>query len=169
MDSYEKHFNENKNNSTAWHNKSADLLTSAHVLWRAMENDNNLYIQCWSTYKMLMGMSFELLFKAICVQKKLTLKHTHNLVSLSKCAGISLSDDEASILSVLTEYIYWDGKYPNPKDKATLEKHWKNQNKVTNDETKMGGLTFQKNNGKLDFDQLIEIWRKYSDSYMASI
>lgn len=168
MDSYEKQFNTNEENSTAWHNKSADLLVSARVLWKAMENDDNPSIQCWSPYKMLMGMSFELLFKAICIQKNLTFKHTHNLVSLSESADINLSEDEASILSVLTEYIYWDGKYPNPKDKDALEKHWKNENKVTNDETKIGGLTFQDPNGKLDFDQLIEIWRKYSDAYMVS-
>lgn len=166
MDLYEKQFNANRDSSTAWHNKSANLLTTAHVLWKAMEDDNSLSLDCWSTYKMLMGMSFELLFKSICIQKNLTFKHTHNLVSLSKSAGINLSKDEASVLSVLTEYIYWDGKYPTPKDKDALEKHWKNENKVTNHETKMGNLTIQEQNGKLDFDQLIKIWRDYSDAYM---
>ena len=166
MNSYEKQFNTNEDNSTAWHNKSADLLSSAHVLWEAMQNDNNLSVQCGPPYKMLIGMSFELLFKAICIQRGLTLKHTHNLVSLSQSANISLTKDEASVLSVLTEYIYWDGRYPNPKDKDALEKHWKNENKVTNDEVKVGGLVFQRHNEKLDFDQLIKIWRKYSDPYV---
>lgn len=164
MNLYEKKFDENAKNSLAWFNKSTDLFTSAHILWAAMENDRNLFY-CRSTYKMLMGMSFELLFKAICIQKNIEFRQSHNLFTLSQSANISLTKEEVSILNILTEYIIWDGKYPNPKLKKHLEQHWKNQNEVNNDHYKIGNLKLQKGNNKLHFEQLAKIWRKCLADY----
>ena len=164
MSLYEKKFDENAKSSSAWLNKSSDLLRSAHVLWKAMENNDSAFY-CWSTYKMLMGMSFELLFKAISIQKQIEFDYSHILSDLSQSAKVSLTEGEVSILNVLTEYIVWDGKYPNPKDKRFLEQHWKNENKVSKDSFKIGNLEFQKENDKLGFDSLVELWRKCLDAY----
>lgn len=79
---------------------------------------------------------------------------------------MKLTIDEKEILRVLTEYILWDGKYPVPHKKTHLENHWKHENKVAYDKEKRGILTIQRQNNKLDFDELAIIWRKYSDLYM---
>ena len=164
MDPYEYQFENLSRNSLHWYNKSSDLFISARVLWEAM--DNGHAIECWSTYKMLMGLSFELLFKAIAIQRKLTFPTNHQLVKIANSAKLNLTVDEKTILRVLTEYILWDGKYPVPHKKTHLENHWKHQNKVAYDKEKRGILTIQRQNNKLDFDELAIIWRKYSEIYM---
>lgn len=164
MDPYEYQFESLNRNSLHWHNKASDLFTSAMVLWKAMDSGNA--IECWSTYKMLMGLSFELLFKAIAIQRKLTFPANHQLVEIANSANLNLTVDEKTILRVLTEYILWDGKYPAPHKKIHLENHWKHENKVAYDSEKHGKLTIQRQNNKLDFDGLAITWRKYSDVYM---
>lgn len=164
MDSYDYQFKNLSKNSLHWHNKASELFTSAKVLWEAM--DNGYAIECWSVYKMLVGLSFELLFKSIAIQKNLTFPTTHQLVNLANSAQLKLTNDEKEILKILTEYILWDGKYPVPHKKTHLENHWKHENKVAYDKEKHGSLTIEKGNHKLDLDELAIIWRKYSDIYM---
>ena len=60
-------YNARQNTPAYWRNKSHDLLVSARALWVAMQNNSNLEVNCWATYKMLMRMSFKLLSKAHCV------------------------------------------------------------------------------------------------------
>jgi hypothetical protein len=117
-----------------------------------MQADNNLEINCYSTYKMLMGMSFELLFKANCVGANISFSTTHDLVALARTANFTTSKEENRILKVLSEYIIWDGRYPTPKKPEHLKEHWKSQNKVLDE--------------KLDFESLLLFWRKFSDSFM---
>lgn len=166
MDTYQKQFELRQETPAYWHNKSHDLFVSARTLWMAMQNDKNLEVNCWSTYKMLMGMSLELLFKAHCVGAGISFGATHDLVSLAKTANFTTSKDENGIFNVLSEYIIWDGRYPTPKKFQHLESHWKNQNKVLNDNKKLGNLTVQVSNNKLDFENLLPVWRKYSDLFM---
>lgn len=165
MNLYERKFEENNKNPLAWRNKSSDLFKSAHVLWDAMDNNNDLFY-CLSPYKMLMGMSFELLFKAICIQREVEFKHSHNLFNLSQSANVSLTKEEVSILKILTEYIVWDGKYPNPKGKDNFEHHRQNENKVVSDHFNIGNLNLQRRNRKLDFEPLAKIWRKCEAAYV---
>lgn len=166
MDPYKKQYEIRQGTSAYWHNKSHDLLISARTLWLAMRDKKTLEINCWSTYKMLMGMSFELLFKAHCVGANISFGATHNLVSLATTANFKALKDENGIFNVLSEYIIWDGRYPIPKNPQYLENHWKNQNKILKDEKKLGSLTVQVSNNKLDYENLHSIWRKYSDLYM---
>lgn len=165
MDSYDYQFKNLSKNSLHWHNKASDLFVSAKVLWEAM--DNGHAIECWSTYKMLIGLSFELLFKSVAIQRKLTFSATHQLIEIANSAELKLTVDEKEILRVLTEYILWDGKYPVPHKKTHLENHWKHENKVTHDKEKCGNLTIQRGNNRLDFDEIAMIWKKYSDIYMT--
>jgi len=149
-----------------WHNKSLDLFVSARTLWVAMQYNKTLEVNCWSTYKMLMGMSFELLFKAHCVGAGISFGAIHDLVELAKTANFTTYKDENGILKVLSEYIIWDGRYPTPKKPQHLENHWKNQSQLLNDKKQLGNLSVQVSNGKLDFENLLPIWRKYSDLFM---
>ena len=149
-----------------WHNKSHDLLVSARTIWNAMRENKGLEINCWATYKMLMGLSFELLLKAHCVGAGIGFANTHDLVALARTANFSISNNESRILKILSEYIIWDGKYPVPKNAQHLESHWKNEGNVLNDKKKVGNLTVLVSNDKLDFENLLTIWRKYSDLFM---
>ena len=166
MNTYQKQFDMRKETPAYWYNKSLDLFVSARTLWKAMHENKNLEINCWATYKMLMGMSFELLFKAHCVGAGIGFAATHNLVSLVTTANLITSKDEKEILGVLSEYIIWDGRYPIPKKFQYLERHWKNKNNVLNNKEKIGNLTIMVSNGKLDFENILPIWRKYSDLFM---
>lgn len=131
-----------------WFNKSSDLLISAKVLWDAINIDSNLTVRCWSSYKMLMGLSFELLFKSVCIKENLTPKKSHKLSMLAEHAGVSLTLGEKKIFEVLTEYILWDAKYPTPTKEECLQKHWDNQKELDDNE--------------LDLPNLIKIWQKYA-------
>lgn len=166
MDIHQKQFELRQEAPAYWHNKSQDLLVSARTLWIAMQDKKALEVNCWSTYKMLIGMSFELLFKAHCVGAGISFGATHDLVSLAKSANFSTSKDENSIFNILSEYIIWDGRYPIPKKPQHLKSHWQNQNKALHKKEKLGSLTVQVSNNKLDFDNLLSIWRKYSDLFM---
>ena len=166
MDAYQKQFELRQETPGYWHNKSHDLFVSAHTLWVAMQDNKSLEVNCLSTYKMLMGMSFELLFKAHCVGADIKFEAIHDLVELARTANFTITKDENGIFKVLSEYIIWDGKYPIPKYPQHLENHWKNQSQVLSDKKKFGGLTVQVSNHKLDFENLLPFWRKYSDQFM---
>ncbi|ANG62591.1 hypothetical protein A8C75_08915 [Marinobacterium aestuarii] len=107
MNIYEKQFELQQGTAAYWHSKSHDLLVSARTLWLAMQENRNLEVSCWATYKMLIGMSFELVFKAHCVGRKTDFRKNHKLSELASTAGISITDEEKSILDILTEYIIW--------------------------------------------------------------
>jgi len=168
MNSYEKQFELRQTTSAYWHSKSHDLLASARILWVAMQENHNLEVNCWATYKMLIGMSFELIFKAHCVGSQKDFAKDHKLVDLASTAGLSITDEEKLIFNILTEYIVWDGRYPTPKKPQHLEDHWKNQNKFLKKEFLLGSLKGRKSNEKLDFENLQTIWRKFSDAYLAA-
>lgn len=122
MDLYNKQFEQRQETPAYWYNKSSDILVSARKLWKAMQNDRELEVNCWATYKMLMGISFELLFKAHCIGSGTEFNSTHNLVALAKTADLPTSKSENKILQVLSEYVIWDGRYPTPKKPEYLKR-----------------------------------------------
>ena len=152
MDLYNKQFELRQETSGYWHNKSHDLLVSARTLWKAMQSEKDLEINCWATYKMLIGMSFELLFKAHCIGSGTEFNSTHDLVALANTANLPTSKSENKILKVLSEYVIWDGRYPTPKKPEHLKEHWKNQADLSDE--------------KLDLENLMPLWRRFSDSFM---
>ena len=111
-----------------------------------MQNDRELEVNCWATYKMLMGISFELLFKAHCIGSGTEFNSTHNLVALAKTADLPTSKSENKILQVLSEYVIWGGRYPTPKKPEHLKEHWKNQSDLSD--------------AKLDLENLMPVWRR---------
>lgn len=121
MDIYQKQFELRQENSAHWHSKSHDLLVSARTLWEAMQESKDLEIPCWATYKMLMGMSFELLIKAHCVGAGINFSQIHDLVALARTANLTTSNAENQLLKLLSEYVIWDGRYPTPKKPNTLK------------------------------------------------
>ncbi|WP_157097630.1 hypothetical protein [Photobacterium sp. J15] len=105
---YDLQFEQMSGNSSYWHSKSCHLRKSAEILWDAWSRGETL--DSGDTYRMIMGMSFELLFKSFLVANSIEIVPTHNLNDLAKLAGFTLDDKESSILHNLTGYIYWQGK-----------------------------------------------------------
>lgn len=153
MDLYQEQYDTRSSTPAYWHNKSHDLFVSGYTLWKGMQVNSDLEINCLATYKMLMGMSFELLFKAHCIGAGISFGTNHDLVALARTATFTTSREENRILKVLSEYVIWDGRYPTPKQPEHLKGHWQNQNKVSDE--------------KLDFENIHSFWRKFSDSFIG--
>lgn len=82
---------------------------------------------------LLMGFSFENLFKAIAAKKGLLKtnpdlcfdarvskeKGGHGLTGIARSLQLGLSPDEKEYLQRLEEYVYWAGRYPVPLKRGT--------------------------------------------------
>lgn len=124
------YFTRRKQSPLGWYNKSSDLRASAGALWISMRNENSdiivkelglgtqfsMPIAVWPVYMMLCGIALELLYKSICVAKRIKIKTIHNLVRLADIAGVNIDDKSKAVLTLLTEFVIWEGKYPVPKD-----------------------------------------------------
>ncbi|OOS00705.1 hypothetical protein B0186_05875 [Canicola haemoglobinophilus] len=162
IEQYKKNYSRLKDESGHWHSRAGDLITSAKVLWDSLDK----HPFCWNVYKMLMGMAFELLIKAVLTQRNIDFKYTHNLRELALEAQIKLSEEEFNLLDILSGYILWAGKYPVPKDDEILKKHYENEEEQLYDEyMRVSDVPLVIYNGKLDFNNLHEIWMKILESY----
>jgi len=159
-------FSDMSENPGYWHNKATDLFTSAHVLWNAMDINENLFVSCDSTYKMLMGMSFEALLKGLCIEsKKATIDEliSHDLVKLTKITGLSLNKKESKALMLLSDYVKWAGKYPIPKSSLQLQQYRSMVASTTFDNCHFDNLKGSISNNALDYESLSPLWRRFSD------
>ncbi|OLF74169.1 hypothetical protein AWH61_13185 [Alteromonas sp. W12] len=156
-----------------WHNKASDLLKSAKIIWDAIEKSEEGASFTYSTYLMLMGMSFEVLLKAHCVAIEsenqidpLEFKDTHNLTEIASKAGLRFDKKVNKVFSVLTEYVIWNGRYPVPKKENNLTHHTKNIYNSAYDKNNLGEITVFKQNDNFSFPNLLKIWRNISDDYL---
>jgi hypothetical protein len=163
---YEDIYEERKNSPLWWYNKSSDLHASAGAIWVSMDRPNSkkivrelafspgfdMGVACWPVYQMLCGLSFELIFKGVAVAKGNQPLYDHILTAHADSSGIDYSDKECSLLATLTESIIWDGKYPIPKKRDTLEKHYKNAPDALSD-------------GALDWQSYDSMWRKATTKF----
>lgn len=165
-----------------WHNKSSDLRASAGAVWLAIKSDRlreiadqlslgegfDMRIACWPVYRMLCGMSLELIFKALIVAERCEPTHTHNLKQLSKDAGLTYSEDTMAILDVLTESAIWHGRYPVPKSEGEmLLAADREQRTTTRAVGQLGseGPTIRRYSGALDWNAFDGIWQCASDEF----
>ncbi|MGD1396503.1 hypothetical protein ACP6IB_26875 [Vibrio harveyi] len=176
---YDLQFEQMSGNSSYWHSKSCHLRESAEILWDAWSRGETL--DSGDTYRMIMGMSFELLFKSFLVANSIEIEHTHNLNDLAERAGFTLDDKESCILHNLTGYIYWEGKYPVPKPIATrklnvsggegiksqrepfLSIYASDQNIIEDQSAVTSLLT----SNDLDYDNLLLLWQKFNNEYVS--
>jgi hypothetical protein len=171
---YEQHFKTRAECSGYWHSKSVHLMKSANILSKAWESSEIL--DSGDTYRMLMGMSLELLFKAFFVANKKTPPTVHALNCLSVESGISFSDNDQAILEVLSGYVVWEGKYPIPKNTTkkpgpeSLKVQW---NSLSNKDNYSTDLFVQKivsssksGDDDLSYSKLKELWVKVNSKYI---
>lgn len=159
-----------------WFNKSSDLRSAAGALWYCMDRSRNLQVArelelgdgfsmavaTRPAYLMLCGLSLELIYKAILVAKGKVPPNQHDLLQLALDAGIATTLEQRQLLSLLTEQIYWAGKYPIPvprkhesiDDLATLSR------KVFYEQHLIGTspILHQKGNDPLGWQEFRLIW-----------
>ena len=129
MEVSEEDHNRRKKEPMYWFNKASDLRGAAASLMFCMDNQGkyeiaekmnlgkgfDLSVATYNVYRMLCGMSLELLFKAIIVAKMKNVPKIHNLEELAVKAELKYSKKDKAILAILTECIVWGGRYPVPK------------------------------------------------------
>ncbi len=113
-----------------------------------------------SVYRMICGMSMELLLKTIIVARGKEPKSVHHLDELAADAGVVYTPEQLDLLKILSAAIIWDGKYPVPKK----EEHWGELARLEHerlfDKEPLGdsGLEILSGNAGLDWDSYSELW-----------
>ena len=174
---FETEYSERKNASIWWYDKSSDLHASAGSIWYNMQDDkrNKIAIElglnsgfdmraCDPVYCMLWGLSFELLFKAIHVQINKEFGKIHFLEKLTETIPVKIDLRELNILKSLSQYIIWYGKYPVPMKESVFNEFDNILQNAISDEVinENENETWIKYNGAFDWDNLNELWRKYT-------
>ena len=126
-------FTEQQKISTYWYNKASDLRASAAAIHQAIHHDVDfpkdqyglsdgfrMDVACPLVYRMLWGMALEALIKAVILENGDEIRKSHNLNQLARDARITYTTEQQKPLQILSEAIFWDGRYPVPKE----EKHW---------------------------------------------
>jgi hypothetical protein len=173
---WEKHFTTRNENAAYWHNKSTHLIRASKILWKAWVNGNEGLLDSGDTYLMLMGMSFELMFKAFVVAVGKKVITIHDLGELAKNAGFTLENKEKEIFTILSGYIIWEGRYPVPKNNKKLSgaegiksqwesfiPEWSDGQNFLNEEP---AIPSKLNRNDLDYDKLLLLWQKFNNDYV---
>jgi hypothetical protein len=101
--------------SNYWINRAESLHRAAVILYEhgPLSLDEPVYLMA--------GLSIEVLTKAILVkqqQKFANDKYSHHRISgLFSAAGINVTANQAAMVGVLEECVFWLGKYPDPSPK----------------------------------------------------
>ena len=118
---------------------------------------------------MLCGMSLELLFKAIVVAKDGEPdKNSHDLPALAKSAGVPVTDKQAGLLKLLSQYVIWAGRYPVPKSKDKYDKLASIESQHLWITKKVAGSKFLKerlSDTQLDWEPFHQLWKHANDIY----
>lgn len=171
---YKSQFDAWSNNSAYWHNKATNLMHASEILWESYESGK--LFDGGDTHRLIMGLSFELMLKAFYVAESEKVPQCHDLNSLTKHCTLQLSSKDKKILKVLTGYIQWEGRYPTPnKPKKSKDTPYYNGVKEQSDPfqntlplgKELDGITNKSlKRSDLDFEHLIDLWRKINDEYV---
>ena len=163
-------YDEMERNSDYWHQYANELRKSSKILWESWGEGDLL--DGGRTSIMLMGLSFELLLKSIHIQDGKQPKGTHDLNELLQGLG-ALTKKERQILTVLSGYITWEGRYPVPKPKNKIENMRKQSNPFLNTMSVHDQLDGKSNQtlsrDDLSYDVLFAIWAKINKKYIDKI
>lgn len=157
-----------------WYNKASDLHGAAGLVWAGIEDDQasrtavklglgkgfDFRVACWPVYLMLCGLALELLLKTAIVANEEEPTTTHKLDVLWEKVGLPLTAERRGLLNILTESIYWAGRYPVPTREADFERladlQW--QHLWSPASTSIEGLDIRSPNGSLDWPSFGTLW-----------
>lgn len=176
-------FNFHRTNPSFWYQKSVSLYASAAIVWNARQAKRDqefisslglkgefcVDIGCEHPYLMTMGLSYEVMLKAICItENKDFPQNNHDLQSLAKLVDVKFTPKEANQLRLLSEFIAWEGRYPVPKKHQKLTQHWNStRNKLWKTENIIG-LEIISRTDVFEHDSLKSLWLKLQDKYWES-
>lgn len=168
-----------KSTAVYWHNKSNDLLGAAGLVWIGMDTTEgreqerlglpdcySFKVACPSVFRMLCGMSIELLLKAIIVQHGNKPEKTHKLEALANQAKLSVTPTQEQLLRVLSESIFWDGKYPVPLKKPDFDSAKERELEVLTEKVPLGTFHVLRPNHALDWENFLNIWNAFNAIYV---
>jgi hypothetical protein len=178
-------FEHKKNIPQYWLNKSNDLRASAGVIWYGIHIEKSssivgelglgegfsLQVATSPIFPMLCGLSLELMYKAICVAKRINFGKSHVLVDLGELAGLHFTEQEKGILAILTESVIWDAKYPVPTErkKGAFENLPELYRKYLFDEVNVStSFKVYRPNHALNWDSFNALWKNAFQEYKGS-
>lgn len=172
---YMSQFDVWSNNHAYWHDKATTLMHASEILWKSYESGELL--DGGNTHRFLMGLSFELIFKAFYVANGEKPPTKHSLNNLTKHCDLQLSKKDKKILEVLSGYILWEGRYPTPNEPNKKKNLPSYQGIKEQNDPFMNTLPIEKQldgesnqllkRSDLDFEHLIDLWRKINDAYVG--
>jgi len=163
-----------------WYNKSSDLRGSAAALWVSREDEMSRRVvqECGlgssfhlgaavpSVFRMLAGMSLELVYKATLAALSSKIPHTHELERLATLAGVVVDAEDVALLEILTGAIVWDGRYPVPKTAEAYETHRNLEYDRLFDKEPLGGrFVVSTPNGALNWAGFDRLWGSGSTKF----
>jgi hypothetical protein len=160
-------------------NRASDLRGAAGAVWFAMEQKDtriqdaldmesgySFSIACPSVFLMLCGLSLELLYKALIVERGGAVETVHKLRKLSLAAGLTMSEGDLALLDILTHYVVWAGKYPIPRSGEEEYKQLGEQIEASLYEPIPDlSIKIYRSNNRLDWADYSRIWEIGSSSY----
>jgi hypothetical protein len=176
----EASFKFHKGNSSFWYQKSISLYASASLIAEArqsredkdflesleLKDDYSVAIGCEKPYLMLMGLSFEVILKAICIESNKKFPEVkHDLKNLAKLAGFEPSEKEATQLRLLSDFIAWEGRYPVPKKHQIMTQHWNSTRKEIWKTESDFGIDTKRKTDTLEHTSLKTLWLKLQEKY----
>ncbi len=166
-------YEQRKRDSAYWFSKASDLQGAAAVLWASLSSESReiaiqlglgegfrMSVALPSVYRMVCGMSMELLLKTIIVARGKEPRSVHHLDELAADADVTYTPQQLDLLRILSAAIIWDGKYPVPRK----EEYWGElaslERECLFDKESLGGsgLEILRGNGALDWDSYSELW-----------
>lgn len=167
-------YERDKKTAMAWYNKASDLRGAAGLVWAGMEDEQSsivatklglgagfsFQVACWPVYLMLCGLALELLLKTIIVADGREPAEVHRLVDLWRDAKLKANNKQRGLLELLTESIYWAGRYPVPTKEADFARFVDLNEKHLWDPVPLGtsGLQARRPNDNLRWDSFNELW-----------
>ncbi|WP_417509590.1 hypothetical protein [Methylophaga sp.] len=167
-------------NPSFWYQKSVSLYASATLVRNGVlvlsekEFSSSLGLKgafsawegCEHPYLMLMGQSYEVLLKAICLTQGTPFPmDKHDLLAVAESAGIKPMKNEKVQLRLLSEFISWEGRYPVPKSHGRMTQHWNATRKSLWQEDERG----KRRTDIFEHENLKALWLKLQEKYWANV
>ena len=119
-------------------------------------------------FRMLCGMSIELIFKALIIERKQAVNESHHdLLHHASMAGLTYSERERELLKILTHSIAWAGRYPTPtpKKKDHIEVYSKLIDENLFDRVPLGSISILQPNKALNWNSFNSMWSTAMGAY----
>jgi len=180
LNTSEATFDFHENNPSFWYQKSVSLYASATLVWDArqatndqefvsglgLKEDFSVESGCEHQYLMLFGLSYEIMFKAICITQGIEFqKKNHDLLNVAKLALVVLSEKEKTQLRLLSEFVTWEGRYPVPKKHEKMTQHWNATRKKLWQTEDIFGFEVTSRTDIFEHKTLKALWLKLQSEY----